>query len=94
MKTLAPEQLGAFFREAKASGVYELYYLDLAPGLRRGELLGLKRSDVDFQRGTLMIQRSISRQSGKVTIVPLKTKTPIARCPCRQQRMGIPVAHR
>lgn len=74
MKTLTPEQLGAFFHEARESGVYELYYLDLATGLRRGELLGLKWSDVDFQRGTLKIQRSISRQNGKVTVAPLKTK--------------------
>ena len=42
MKTLTADQLSAFFREARDSGVYELYYLDLATGLRRGELLGLK----------------------------------------------------
>ena len=74
MKTLTPEQLGAFFQEARDSGVYELYYLDLATGLRRGGLLGLKWTDIDFQRGTLKIQRSISRQNGEVTVAPLKTK--------------------
>lgn len=74
MKTLTAEQLGAFLREAKESSVYELYYLDLATGLRRGELLGLKWSDIDFQRGTLKIQRAISRQNGEVTVAPLKTK--------------------
>ena len=42
MKTLTADQLSAFFQEARDSGVYELYYLDLATGLRRGELLGLK----------------------------------------------------
>ena len=42
MKTLTADQLSTFFREARDSGVYELYYLDLATGLRRGELLGLK----------------------------------------------------
>ena len=45
MKTLTSEQLGTFFQEAKETGVYELYYLDLATGLRRGELLGLKWTD-------------------------------------------------
>ena len=54
--------------------MYELYYLDLATGLRRGELLGLKWTDVDFDRGVLKIQRAISRQNGKVVEAPLKTK--------------------
>ena len=57
MKTLTADQLSAFFQEAKDSGVYELYYLDLATGLRRGELLGLKWTDVDLDRGVLKIQR-------------------------------------
>ena len=73
MKTLTADQLSAFFQEAKDSGVYELYYLDLATGLRRGELLGLKWTDVDLDRGVLKIQRAISRQNGKVVEAPLKT---------------------
>ena len=74
MKTLTADQLSAFFREARDSGVYELYYLDLTTGLRRGELLGLKWTDVDLDRGVLKIQRAISRQNGKVVEAPLKTK--------------------
>ena len=54
--------------------MYELYYLDLATGLRRGELLGLKWADVDLDRGMLKIQRAISRQNGKVVEARLKTK--------------------
>ena len=74
MRTLTADQLSAFFQEAKDSGVYELYYLDLATGLRRGELLGLKWTDIDLDRGVLKIQRAISRQNGKVVEAPLKTK--------------------
>ena len=74
MKTLTADQLSTFFQEARDSGVYELYYLDLATGLRRGELLGLKWTDVDLDRGVLKIQRAISRQNGKVVEAPLKTK--------------------
>ena len=74
MKTLTADQLSAFFREARDSGVYELYYLDLATGLRRGELLGLKWTDVDLDRGVRKSQRAISRQNGKVVEAPLKMK--------------------
>ena len=42
MKTLPIEQMDSFLREARDSGVFEMYYVELATGLRRGELLGLK----------------------------------------------------
>ena len=40
MKTLTADQLSAFFQEARDSGVYELYYLDLATGLAAGRTAG------------------------------------------------------
>lgn len=54
--------------------MYELYYIELATGLRRGELLGLKWSDIDLDRGILHIRRQILRQNGKVVEAPLRTK--------------------
>ena len=74
MKTLTADQLDAFFREAKASGVFELYYLELATGLRRGELLGLHWEDVDLERQTITVRRQVVRINGVVTEAPLKTK--------------------
>ena len=74
MKTLTADQLTAFLQEAKRTGVFEMYYLELATGLRRGELLGLKWSDVDFGQSTLTVRRQISRINGKVVEAPLKTK--------------------
>ena len=74
MKTLTEDQLAAFFREAKESGVYEMYYTELATGLRRGELLGLKWEDVDLQRGTIRVQRQVARINGEIVEAPLKTK--------------------
>ena len=74
MQTLPIEQLTSFLREAKDSGVFALYYIDLTTGLRRGELLGLKWSDIDLEKGDLRVQRQIGRINGKIIETPLKTK--------------------
>lgn len=75
MNTLPVEQLASFLREAKESGVFELYYLELATGLRRGELLGLKWDDIDLERGDLRVRRQISRRNGTLTKTSLKMRT-------------------
>ena len=74
MKTIPVEQLASFLREAKDSGVFEMYYIELATGLRRGELLGLKWEDLDLEQGTLRVQRQVDRINGEVVEAPLKTK--------------------
>lgn len=74
MKTLTAEQLQSFLREAKESGVYEMYYIELATGLRRGELLGLKWEDVDLAAGTIHVRRQVARINGEIVEAPLKTK--------------------
>lgn len=74
MNTLPAEQLTSFLREAKESGVYELYYIALATGLRRGELLGLKWKDIDLNSGIIRVQRQVARIDGEVVEAPLKTK--------------------
>ena len=74
MRTLPVEQLTSFLREAKETGVYEMYYIELATGLRRGELLGLKWQDIDMVNGTIRVQRQVARIDGEIVEAPLKTK--------------------
>ena len=74
MKTLSVEQLAAFLHEAKESGVFEMYYIELATGLRRGELLGLKWEDIDLEQGIIHVRRQIARIDGEIVEAPLKTK--------------------
>lgn len=74
MKTLPVEQLTSFLREARESGVFEMYYIELATGLRRGELLGLKWEDIDLSQGSLRVQRQVCRIDGEIVEAPLKTK--------------------
>ena len=54
--------------------MFEMYYIELATGLRRGELLGLKWSDIDLEHGSLRVQRQIARIDGEIVEAPLKTK--------------------
>jgi len=41
-----------------------MYHLAIKTGMRQGELLGLKWSDLDWNRGTLKIQRQVQRVPG------------------------------
>ena len=94
MQTLPVEQLQSFLREAKDSGVFELYYLELVTGLRRGELLGLKWEDVDLERGDLRVRRQIARISGEVVEAPLKTKNAYRTLPLAEDTVDILEAQR
>ena len=74
MQTIPAEQLQAFLEEARATGVYEMYYIELATGLRRGELLGLKWQDIDWKNGIIKVRRQVARVDGQIVEAPLKTK--------------------
>ena len=85
MKTLPLDQLEAFFAEARRTGVFELYYTELSTGLRRGELLGIRWEDIDFNAGSIYIQRQITRVGGEVKASPLKRRTPTGRSSLRRR---------
>jgi integrase len=53
------------------------YLLALGLGLRRGEVLGLRWSDVDQDAGTLTVRRGLMRVNGGLALVD--TKTPRSR---------------
>ena len=89
MKTLPVEQLTSFLREAKESGVFELYYIELATGLRRGELLGLRWEDIDLVQGSLRVQRQVARINGEVVEAPLKTKSAYRTLPLSADAVGV-----
>ena len=89
MKTLPVEQLSSFLREAKDSGVFEMYYVELATGLRRGELLGLKWEDIDLEKGNLRVKRQIARIDGKVVEAPLKTKNAYRTLPLAEDTIAV-----
>ena len=89
MQTIPAEQLQAFLQEAKATGVYEMYYIELATGLRRGELLGLKWSDIDWKNGIIKVRRQVARVNGEIVEAPLKTKNSYRAVTISQQAIEV-----
>jgi integrase len=63
----------ACLEAAKGDRWQVLYLLAIHTGLRRGELLGLKWGDVDPDRGTLQVQRTLSAARGGPTFTTPKT---------------------
>ena len=74
---------------AKASGIYAMYYIELATGLRRGELLGLKWTDIDWKNGIIKVRRSIARVNGKIVESTLKTKNSYRAVTISQQAIEV-----
>ena len=89
MQTIPAEQLQAFLEEARASGVYEMYYIELATGLRRGELLGLKWQDIDWKNGIIKVRRQVARVDGQIVEAPLKTKNSYRAVTISQQAIEV-----
>ncbi len=89
MQTIPVEQLQAFLTEAKASGVYEMYYIELSTGLRRGELLGLKWTDIDWNHAVITVRRQVARVNGEITEAPLKTKNSYRRVSISPQALEV-----
>lgn len=61
---------GGFFRTDVPSSQYNrmeaLFVLALVTGMRRGEIIGLKWSDVNFTEGVISIQRSLVELKGGI----------------------------
>lgn len=49
--------------------------LDLATGLRRGELLGLRRIDVDLEHGRVRVRQQLTGVKGQLHIGPPKSRS-------------------
>lgn len=62
-----------FIRAAKGHRLEAFFVVALALGLRRGEALGIKWEDIDFEDRTLTIRRTLQRVDGKLQILPTKT---------------------
>lgn len=75
LRTLTAAECKTLLAGIKAEPLEALYVLALTSGMREGELLALRWSDVDLTRGVIAVQRKVRRIAGKgMTEGPPKTR--------------------
>lgn len=103
IKVLTPIQQQSFITAIKGHELEVLFLIALSTGLRLGEILGLKWSDIDFNSGTLTVNRTLQRvteidrdgnREGKIIEQLPKTKNSIRTVPIPQNILSRLKDHR
>jgi integrase len=69
---LTPKEARTLLEAAKGERFEALYVLAVTAGLRRGELLGLRWTDVDLERGYVQVRQQLIRTRGGLTFTSPK----------------------
>jgi integrase len=75
IKILGKDEIGTLLEATKGTLLYLPVLVAITTGLRRGELLGLRWSDLDLKDGILTVNQSIERIKGENAFRAPKTKT-------------------
>jgi integrase len=70
---LDADQIATVLEKLAGHDLYALVAVDLATGLRRGELLALPWSSIDLDGGSLRVERSLEETRGGLRFKPPKT---------------------
>jgi integrase len=70
---LTKPKVAAVLRAAEGTALYLPVLVGVTTGMRRGEILGLRWSDIDLHRATLTVNQSLERLAGKTALKPPKT---------------------
>ena len=74
LEILSEVQIAAVTSSLRGLPIYPVAALALASGMRRGELLALRWSDVDFDGGKVRVERSLEETAKGLRFKPPKTK--------------------
>ena len=80
IQSFTPEQARAFLDAARGDRLEALYIVAITTGLRQGELLGLRWTDIDLELGRLAVRRalvagSVGSRGGAVFDAPKNNKS-------------------
>lgn len=70
---LTPPQIQRFLAFAAKDGYNPLWLLIVQTGVRRGEALGLRWTDVDLERGRIQVRQAVEVLDGKPNVTTPKT---------------------
>jgi integrase len=74
IEILSFEQVADVRAKLRGHSLSPIVELALATGMRRGELLGLQWGDIDWDSGTLRVERSLEETKAGLRLKPPKTK--------------------
>lgn len=72
---LSVEEVRTFLATITGDRLEALYLVALGVGLRQGEILGLRWSDLDLECGTLTVRHALARIEGRLVLVEPKSAT-------------------
>ena len=73
VRSMTPEQARTFLDSVRGKRLEALYTVALALGLRQGEALALRWTDIDMEAGNVTVRAGLQRQGGKLVLVEPKT---------------------
>ena len=68
IEVLEPAESAALLAAARTTRMFPIVFLALATGLRRGEVLGLRWSDVDLERRSLTVAQSLEQTKRRAAV--------------------------
>jgi integrase len=72
IRTFTPEEARRFIQAVKGERLETVYLLTITLGLRRGEVLGLRWPDLDFETATIQVRAALQRTNGKLELSETK----------------------
>ena len=89
LTVLTREELQRFLIQAKEEGYFELFFLELTTGLRRGEVLALQWDDLELHTGELRVERQVYRANGELVVSAPKTRAALRTIVLPPALMGV-----